>query len=105
VGLDERLDQAASREVAEEANCKTAIETYLGARVNQYVDEGITRDKTVHYFAAKWQKDLSGMDDEHSDRLWCSLEDAIQKVGDKNPKREDIILNRLNDYLELTSAS
>lgn len=101
MGLRELPDQAASREIAEEAGCKVELTTYLGARVNQYTDAGIARDKIIHYFAAQWVEDLSGIDNEHSDRLWVSIDEALTLVGGSNPKREDIIINRLKKFLEL----
>lgn len=102
MALTETVQAAALREIQEEAGCEVELITYLGATLHQYVDQDIPRDKIIHYFAALWQRDLDGMDDEHSDRVWCSLDEAVQKVGDKNPKREDIVLQRLKEFLELT---
>lgn len=100
--LDETVTQTAIRETEEEAGCKVEIKTYLGARVNQYTDVGIVRDKIIHYFAGEWQEDSVPMDTEHSDRLWVSLVEALKLVGSTNPKREDIIIKRLQEFLELS---
>lgn len=101
LGLNEKIDEAAAREIAEEAGCKVSLKTYLGAEVHQYTDAGIKRDKVIHYFAAKWLADDGKIDDEHSDRVWVKLDDAIRLLGNNNPKREDVILERLRQYLDL----
>jgi 8-oxo-dGTP pyrophosphatase MutT (NUDIX family) len=101
IGLSEKIDEAAIREIAEEAGCKVTISTYLGAKVNKYTDVGIKRDKIIHYFAGEWASDIGKIDNEHSDRVWVRLEEAIKLVGNENPKREDVILQRLKRYLDL----
>lgn len=105
LGLEERIDQAAEREIAEEAGCKVVIKSYLGARVHQYVDVGIKRDKIIHYFAAEWENDLDGIDHEHSDTVWAPIEQALELIGGSNPKREDIIIQRLKDFFKLESEN
>ncbi|MCA9308948.1 NUDIX domain-containing protein [Candidatus Saccharibacteria bacterium] len=102
--MGETLEQAALRETAEEAGCEVKLKTYLGSRLNQYTDVGIERDKAIHYFAGDWVKDLDGMDHEHSDRVWMSVDEAIKKIGGTNPKREDEVIRRFKKYLELTSG-
>lgn len=105
LAIGETLEEAALRETAEETGCEVTLEGYLGSRLNQYTDAGIERDKSIHYFAGLWVKDLDDIDGEHSDRVWVSLEEAIQKIGGNNPKREDEVLKRLQKFLELTSAT
>lgn len=100
--IDETVQQTAIRETQEEAGCEIEIQTYLGAKVNQFVDGGIARDKIVHFFAAKWLRDLDSIDSEHSNKVWKSFDEAVKLIGDLNPKREDTIVNRLADFLELT---
>jgi 8-oxo-dGTP pyrophosphatase MutT (NUDIX family) len=102
IRLDEQIDHAAKREIAEEAGCEVSIETYLGARVNQYIDNSIQRDKIIHYFAAKWIEDLGAIDHEHSSRLWVTIDKAVVLLGSTNPKREDTIIERLKKFLELS---
>lgn len=101
IGLNEKIDEAAAREISEEAGCKVELKTYMGARLNQYTDVGIKRDKIIHYFAGEWTNDVSKMDNEHSDRIWVKLKEAIRLIGNANPKREDIIIERLQQYLDL----
>lgn len=101
LAMGETLEQTAIRETAEEAGCEVELETYLGSRMNQYTDVGIKRDKSIHYFAGRWVKDLDDIDHEHSDRIWVSLDDAIKKIGGSNPKREDEVLRRFKKFLEL----
>ena len=102
IKLNETVEQAAVRETAEEAGCQVKIQTYLGARVNQHIDGGIPRDKIVHFFAAKWLRDLDSIDTEHSDKSWFNYKEAVRLIGKNNPKREDIVVKRLVDFLELT---
>lgn len=101
IGLNEKIDEAAAREISEEAGCRVVLTTYLVARLNQYTDVGIKRDKIIHYFAGEWTNDVSKMDNEHSDRIWVKLKEAIRLIGNANPKREDIIIERLQQYLDL----
>lgn len=102
MALTETVQATALREIQEEAGCEVELTTYLGATLHQYVDQDVLRDKIIHYFAALWQYDLDEMDDEHSDRVWCSLDEAIQKIGSKNPKHEDKIIHRLRTFLNTT---
>ena len=101
IGLNEKIDEAAAREISEEAGCRVVLTTYLGARLNQYTDVGIKRDKIIHYFAGEWTDDIGDMDNEHSERIWVNLKEAIRLIGNANPKREDIIIERLRQYLDL----
>lgn len=102
MGMNETVAQTAQRETEEEAGCRVLLQTYLGARVHQYEDAGIKRDKIIHYFAGEWQEDVQGMDDEHSERVWVPLKEATKLVGGSNPKREDSIIDRLRQFLEMT---
>lgn len=104
LAMGETLEQTATRETAEEAGCDVELKTYLGTRLFQYTDAGVEKDKIIHYFAGEWTKDLEGMDQEHSDRVWLSVDEAIKKIGGTNPKREDEVLRRFKKYLELMSG-
>lgn len=105
VVIGETLEQTAIRETAEEAGVIVEIQTYLGSRSNKYFDQKVQQDKSVHYFAGLWQNDLEGIDDEHSETLWLSFEDALKYIGTHNPKREDLVVERLRKFLELTDAT
>lgn len=105
VARDETLEQTALRETAEEAGCEAEIQTYLGGKLNQYVDVGILRDKFIHYFAASWTKDIDVLDHDHTGKIWLTVDGAISKIKGANPKHEDEILERFKKYLELTSES
>lgn len=103
-GLDEGLQQSALRESEEEAGVEAEIITYLGARSDDFVHPNtqLQTHKTIHYFAALWQKDLENKDDEHDDVVWVSLEEAGKLLGPPNPKGEEEAIERLKEFLELT---
>lgn len=103
VGLAEKLYKAAVRETAEEAGVKVEIQTYLGHKIHDYTDHnGIAHKKTIHFFAGLWQSDLEEIDDEHSDTVWVSLDEAEKLLGKPNPKNEDEVIRRLKKFLELS---
>lgn len=103
--IGETLEQAALRETSEEAGVSATVQTYLGTRfwAVQHPVHKIQVEKTVHYFAAKWQADLEFMDDEHDGKEWVSLDKAEQLLGAPNPKGEDEIIRRLKTFLELAT--
>lgn len=103
MNFGDSLEQTALREVAEEAGCSVELQTYLGASLLSYNDHrNIRQEKVIHYFAGLWKEDTETMDQEHSDRMWVSIEEAIKLLGSDNPKREDEIIKRLKTFLELT---
>lgn len=102
---NETIEQSALRETAEEAGCEVKTVTYLGSILWDITHpiHKIHVEKTVHYFAAEWQKDLEGIDDEHDEKVWVSLDEAEKLLGKPNPKGEDEIVKRLKKVLELSS--
>ncbi len=105
VKFTETLIDAAIRETLEELGCKVQLQTYLGAIQKEYVFKGINYNRTFHFFAAEWQKDVAHIDEEHDSRLWVGLEDAQKLLGPPNPKGEDELIERFTKFLELESAS
>lgn len=107
VSQDETLQQSAVRETEEEAGVTAEIKTYLGALQRHFLHpvHKVKNEKTIHYFAAEWQKDLPVMDSEHDDKVWVLLNEAEKLLGPPNPKDEDEIIRRLKHFLELTDAS
>lgn len=107
VDLTERLDQAAQRETEEEAGCESEITTYLGAHIRSFLlpKYQVPNEKTTHYFAAVWKRDLDTIDSEHDEKVWVSIEKAKKLLGQPNPKGEDEFITRLEKFLELTRAS
>jgi 8-oxo-dGTP pyrophosphatase MutT (NUDIX family) len=101
----ETLEQGALRETAEEAGVDAKITTYLGTRfwAITHPKHKTYVEKTVHYFAAQWQHDLSEMDDEHDGKAWFSIQEAEEMLGKPNPKGEDEVIRRLKKFLELTA--
>jgi 8-oxo-dGTP pyrophosphatase MutT (NUDIX family) len=103
VQIGETLEQTALRETVEETGCEVVLRTYLGAKLNNYKDHnGILQAKIVHYFAGEWQRDTGPQDNEHSGRLWVPASKAARLIGSSNPKREDEIVARLLEFLELS---
>lgn len=105
VRFTETLVDAAVRETREELGCEAQLQTYLGAIQKEYVFKGINYNRTFHFFAAKWQKDVADIDEEHDSRLWVALEDAQKILGLPNPKGEDELIKRFKKFLELEHAA
>lgn len=109
VELGESLETASKRETAEEAGVEIELKTYLGQLHMKFVDGDIMRDKTIHYFAGEWTRDVDGIDDEHSTRGWYQIGEAkrlLSKIGDQdNPKKEWLIVERLEKYLNIVEHS
>ncbi len=106
VELGESLEQAALRETREEAGCEVRLQGYLGTRYWAAITSpknGISVEKTVHYFAGLWQADLISMDDEHDGKVWVSIDEAEKLLGKPNPKEEDEIIRRLKTFLKLAA--
>ena len=103
--IGKTLEETALRETEEEAGVVVELETYLGACTNAYYDFDMNLEKTIHYFAGRWLKDLPSMDGEHSDKRWVTLGETKKLLGTKNRKREDLIVARLKGFLELTHAA
>lgn len=105
VDFGETLEQAAARETNEEAGVEVEIQTYLGSKFWNLTHPvyGVATQKTVHYFAALWEADLEDIDTEHDEKVWASIDDAIQLLGEPNPKGEDELVQRLQTFLELTA--
>ena len=100
VHIDESLEQASLRETAEEAGVKVDLTTYLGAKVYQYEFDGKYYDKTFHYYAAKYIKDLGSMDNEHDGKVWIEIDDAAELLDKTSPdKKESIFVHRLKKFL------
>ena len=104
VHVDESLEQAAIRETAEEAGIKVDLVTYLGAKVYQYEFKGKYYDKTFHYYAAEYIKDLGGMDNEHDGKIWINIDEAADLLDKTSPdKKESVFVGRLISFLESKS--
>lgn len=101
VARDETLEQTAKRETSEEAGCEVEIKTYLGTKVWDLIHpvHKIHVQKTAHFFAAQWLKDLDSMDVEHDEKIWVSVGEALKLLGAPNPKGEDEMVKRLLDFL------
>lgn len=104
VKIDETLQSAALRETQEELGADCAIQTYLGSIHHDFnhPKHRNTNDKVVHYFAAEWVNDVQKTDNEHDSREWVEIDEAIEHLGQPNPKGEDEIVKRLKKFLELT---
>jgi 8-oxo-dGTP pyrophosphatase MutT (NUDIX family) len=100
VHIDETLESAALRETKEEAGVEAGLVTYLGASICTYTYESKVYDKTFHYYAAKFIKDLGVIDHEHDGKTWVSTKEAIEMLDKTSPdKRESEIVKRLKKFL------
>lgn len=102
VNFNEALEHAAVRETQEEAAVDVVLTGYLGVLQRDYIHpvHKTRTNKTVHFFAAEWVKDLAQQDDEHDGKTWVSTSEAIKLLGAPNPKGEDEIIQRLQQYLK-----
>lgn len=108
LAVGESLEVAALRETQEEAGVSVEIETYLGATIHEFVHprHKMFNSKTTHYFAAKWQADMSSMDHEHDDKEWVTLEQAEKLLSAPGVRRNEAqFITHLKDYLELAGAA
>jgi 8-oxo-dGTP pyrophosphatase MutT (NUDIX family) len=106
VSVSEKLTDTAQRETEEEAGCKVEIKTFLGEIYHEFqhpVHKNFNK-KTTLYFAAEWKRDIDKIDEEHDEKVWVDIDDAIRLLGPPNPKGEDEIVQRLKKFLELSSA-
>lgn len=103
IEFDETIARAAERETNEEAGVSIHIQTYLGTKFWDIMHpvHHVSIQKTVHYFAARWESDLPSMDAEHDEKIWVSFEQAETLLGSPNPKGEDELIHRLKIFLEL----
>lgn len=101
--IGEAPDRAALRETEEEAACTGMIETYLGAFGHTFVHPkfNIANEKTVLFFALKWERDLDAMDGEHDERVWVPLKEAAALLETTDTRGEGAVIKRLEDFLEL----
>jgi 8-oxo-dGTP pyrophosphatase MutT (NUDIX family) len=101
----EAPDAAALRETEEEAACTGEIETYLGAFSRTFVHPkfNIKNEKTVLFFALRWQRDLDSIDNEHDERVWVPLSEAPQLLDNTDSRGEGSVVHRLKEFLELAA--
>lgn len=99
VRVDETLESAAVREIAEEAGVRVTLHTYLGATTNRYSFNGKDFDKTVHIFAAEYVDEAGDMDNEHDTREWYGYDEALDKLNQER-KNEGHFLVRCKEYLD-----
>lgn len=98
----ETLEQCALRETEEESGLKVEITGYLGAINRKWTDiKGLFRDKTTHFFLAKYLSDIGNWtSDEHDATQWFSAEQAIEKLNILRHKGEAEIATRAKEVLE-----
>ena len=96
--IDETLEDCARREILEETGMLTRLTAYLGATTDQFTYKDVYFDKTTHYYAAGYVATKAPMDSEHDGYIWCTYEDAINKLA-IGIKQEQRFLNRCLEYL------
>ena len=98
----EAIEQAAKREIAEEAGVLAEPIAYIGAISRVYSQGDNTYDKTTHYFVCEYQGEAeAAMDNEHDTREWYDFDTAVQLLS-QMPKGEEEIIRRAQDYLAKT---
>lgn len=100
---DETLEGCALRETREECGLEAAIEGYLGTLHARFLHpvHGRICDRTTHYFLMRCAGETGVMDEEHDRLEWASLEQAVLRLSDHNPKGEAAILERAEAFLAL----
>jgi 8-oxo-dGTP pyrophosphatase MutT (NUDIX family) len=100
---DETLDEAARREVAEEAGLTSAdVEFIEGFETTvSYVVAKQTRRffKTVHYFLARSLTATVALSDEHTDYAWLDLEKILDRLTHENARE---LVRRAVAHLDAT---
>lgn len=99
VHIDETIESAAIREVAEEAGAIVALRAYIGGTTQQFTHDNHYYDKTVHYYAAEYCGEAGGMDSEHDLREWHDAQEAIELLK-LEPKQEELFALRASEYLK-----
>lgn len=108
----ENLEQAAQREILEEAGVVVELKKYIGTSVLPlrrekqlaYRDSD-NNEITINYFVAEFIKDsIDGMDHEHDDVLWLKRDEACEKLGGYW-KGEDKYINRAFDWFDERSTT
>lgn len=98
-GIDEgeSVEEAAIREVREEAGLEAEIEHDLGEIRYFYVWEGVRVRKVVHFYLMRATGgDVSRHDDEMEDARWFALTTAIRKAAYRGERE---VLKRARDRL------
>ncbi len=98
-GIDEGegVEEAAIREVREEAGLEAEIEHDLGEIRYFYVWEGVRVRKVVHFYLMRATGgDVSRHDDEMEDARWFALTTAIRKAAYRGERE---VLKRARDRL------
>lgn len=94
---DETAEQAAVREVREEAGLEAEVEASLGDIRYFYVWEGVRIRKTVRFFLMRATGgDVSLHDHEMEDVRWFPLSDALRRAAYRGERE---VLQRASDRL------
>jgi 8-oxo-dGTP pyrophosphatase MutT (NUDIX family) len=94
---DERPEEAAVREVREEAGLDAEVEEPLGDIRYFYVWEGVRVRKAVHFFLMRATGgDVSQHDHEMEDVQWFPLSDALRRAAYKGERE---VLQRASERL------
>lgn len=97
--IDESLESCAVREIAEEAGVEIVLRAYIGSKNSDFMYKNmIHHDKTIHYYAAEYQRDTEQMDSEHEFKEWFSYDDAITNLS-SNVKCEQVFVERCMEFI------
>jgi ADP-ribose pyrophosphatase YjhB (NUDIX family) len=104
VRIDETLEAAALREIAEEAGVAGDIVGYLGATSRNAYKSRIEDSKIIHYFAVRYTHALPTHDGSYDGAVWMSPEKAIFNLAKIKRKREDILVKRFVQLIKTIQA-
>jgi len=75
---DEKETETALREIREETRYLVTIERKIGYLASTYVKDGQTVSKQTCYFACKPEKEITDEVQEHDEREWVPLPEAVK---------------------------
>jgi 8-oxo-dGTP pyrophosphatase MutT (NUDIX family) len=101
VMIDESLEAAALREVAEEAGIRGEIIGYLGAVSKNSYQSTVVGSKTIHYFAIRFIEPLKNNDGSYDGAVWMDAQRAIYNLSRIKRKREDVLVERMISLIKL----
>lgn len=103
VRVGETLEDAAKREIAEEAAVDVEIIGYLGAVSRNAYKSRMPGSKTIHFFAARYKRSHENQQlaDGYETVEWMTPKRANALLAKNKVKREDILVKRMVQFVKI----